>query len=105
MTDIQETTSTSASHGSVDLSVGGMTCASCVARVEKKLNKVAGVNASVNLATESAHVELSAPVDPQQLVAVVEKAGYSATVTKVEDGAVEAMRKQEARHLDRKSVV
>jgi len=76
-----------------------MTCASCVARVEKKLNKVAGVNASVNLATESAHVELSAPVDPQQLVAVVEKAGYSATVTKVEDGAVEAMRKQEARHL------
>ncbi len=99
MTDIQETTSTSASHGSVDLSVGGMTCASCVARVEKKLNKVAGVNASVNLATESAHVELSAPVDPQQLVAVVEKAGYSATVTNVEDGAVEAMRKQEARHL------
>lgn len=99
MTAIQETTSTSASHGSVDLSVGGMTCASCVARVEKKLNKVAGVNASVNLATESAHVELSAPVDPQQLVAVVEKAGYSATVTKVEDGAVEAMRKQEARHL------
>ena len=99
MTDIQETTSTNASHGSVDLSVGGMTCASCVARVEKKLNKVAGVNASVNLATESAHVELSAPVDPQQLVAVVEKAGYSATVTKVEDGAVEAMRKQEARHL------
>ncbi|MBF0931348.1 MAG: cation transporter, partial [Actinomyces graevenitzii] len=52
MTDIQETTSTNASHGSVDLSVGGMTCASCVARVEKKLNKVAGVNASVNLATE-----------------------------------------------------
>lgn len=99
MTDIQETTSTSTSHGSVDLSVGGMTCASCVARVEKKLNKVAGVNASVNLATESAHVELSAPVAPQQLVAVVEKAGYSATVTKVEDGAVEAMRKQEARHL------
>lgn len=99
MTANQETTSTSASHGSVDLSVGGMTCASCVARVEKKLNKVAGVNASVNLATESAHVELSAPVDPQQLVAVVEKAGYSATVTKVEDGAVEAMRKQEARHL------
>lgn len=99
MTDIQETTSTSTSHGSVDLSVGGMTCASCVARVEKKLNKVAGVNASVNLATESAHVELSAPVDPQQLVAVVEKAGYSATVTNVEDGAVEAMRKQEARHL------
>lgn len=99
MTDIQETTSTSANHGSVDLSVGGMTCASCVARVEKKLNKVAGVNASVNLATESAHVELSAPVDPQQLVAVVEKAGYSATVTNVEDGAVEAMRKQEARHL------
>ena len=69
----------------------GWTCASCVARVEKKLNKVAGVNASVNLATESAHVELSAPVDPQQLVAVVEKAGYSATVTKVEDGAVEAI--------------
>ncbi len=56
-----------------------MTCASCVARVEKKLNKVEGVHAVVNLATERAHVELSEDVDDDALVAVVEKAGYGAT--------------------------
>lgn len=67
--------------GTVDLAVSGMTCASCVARVEKKLNKIPGVEASVNLATESAHLTLREEVSDEQLEAVVAKAGYSATVT------------------------
>ena len=64
----------------VDLAVEGMTCASCVARVEKKLNRVEGVTATVNLATESAHVELAPDTDTHALLAAVESAGYSATV-------------------------
>ena len=48
--------------GTVDLAVGGMTCASCVARVEKKLGKLDGVTASVNLASESAHIVLTREV-------------------------------------------
>ncbi|UNX56511.1 heavy metal translocating P-type ATPase [Georgenia sp. TF02-10] len=59
-----------------------MTCASCVARVEKKLNRVPGVRATVNLATESAHVELVDAVPDADLVAAVEAAGYGATVTR-----------------------
>ena len=50
---------TSPTLGTVDLAVGGMTCASCVARVEKKLSKLDGVQATVNLATESAHITLT----------------------------------------------
>ncbi|MBW3068353.1 copper-translocating P-type ATPase [Actinomyces sp. 594] len=65
----------------VDLAVGGMTCASCVARVEKKLGKLDGVKASVNLATESARVTLSAPVSNEELINAVARAGYTATVT------------------------
>ncbi|WP_136312930.1 HAD-IC family P-type ATPase [Actinomyces procaprae] len=65
----------------VDLAVGGMTCASCVARVEKKLSKLDGVEASVNLATESARVTLTAPVSNEELVNAVARAGYTATVT------------------------
>ena len=65
----------------VDLAVGGMTCASCVARVEKKLNKLDGVDASVNLATESAHVTLTRDVTDDELVGAVARAGYTAQVT------------------------
>ncbi|WP_311776918.1 heavy metal translocating P-type ATPase [Trueperella abortisuis] len=67
----------------VDLAVRGMTCASCVARVEKKLNKVPGVTAVVNLATERAHVELdgsAADLSNEDLVGTVVKAGYDASV-------------------------
>ena len=53
--------------GTVDLAVGGMTCASCVARVEKKLGKLDGVTASVNLATESAHIVLTREVSDDKL--------------------------------------
>ncbi len=78
----------------VDLAIGGMTCASCVARVEKRLNRVDGVTATVNLPLESAHVVLAADVTDADLVAAVEKAGYTARVTTrrdltpVDEGAV-----------------
>ncbi len=68
----------------VDLAVSGMTCASCVARVERKLHKLPGVEATVNLPLESAHVVLTAEaaeLDDAALVAAVEAAGYEATVT------------------------
>jgi Cu+-exporting ATPase len=67
-------------HGVVDLDIGGMTCSSCAARVEKKLNKLDGVQASVNFATEKAHVTYLEPVTPDDLVATVEATGYTATV-------------------------
>lgn len=63
----------------VDLAVEGMTCASCVARVEKRLQRLPGVTATVNLPLESAHVESTDPsVTPADLVAAIEAAGYSA---------------------------
>ena len=65
----------------VDLAIEGMTCASCVARVEKRLNRVDGVTATVNLPLESAHVVLASDVTDADLVAAVEKAGYTARVT------------------------
>lgn len=67
----------------VELAISGMTCASCVARVEKKLGKLPGVTAVVNLATEKARVELSPQaedVEDSILVGTVVKAGYDATV-------------------------
>ncbi len=62
----------------VELTVGGMTCAACAARVQAKLNKVDGVTASVNLSTERAYITAPARVSASDLVAVVEAAGYSA---------------------------
>ncbi|MEU1972096.1 heavy metal translocating P-type ATPase [Microbacterium sp. NPDC019599] len=64
----------------VDLEITGMTCASCAARIEKKLNRLDGVEASVNFATEKAHVSAPAGMDPQLLVAEVEKTGYGAAL-------------------------
>jgi Cu+-exporting ATPase len=63
-----------------DLSLSGMSCASCASRVEKGLNKLVGVQASVNFAVEQAHVEHNASVTPQQLVDAVKSAGYGASV-------------------------
>src|SRR3954447_13438461 len=65
----------------VDLLVGGMTCASCVGRVEKKLNRIEGVRASVNLATASASVDYEpATADVDLLVRTVRDTGYTAAV-------------------------
>lgn len=66
--------------GQVELTIGGMTCASCAARIEKKLNKLDGVTASVNYATEKAKVAYSDTVTPDQLVEVVQATGYTATL-------------------------
>ncbi len=66
---------------SLELDVGGMTCASCSGRVEKALSKVPGVErVSVNLANERAHVELLGHVDPARLIDAVNQAGYSASL-------------------------
>lgn len=62
----------------VELAIGGMTCAACAARVERKLNKLDSVTATVNYATEHATVALSAPVPVQRLIDQVEGAGYQA---------------------------
>ncbi|AZD64639.1 Cu+-exporting ATPase [Pseudomonas chlororaphis] len=70
---------------SLELNIGGMTCASCVGRVERALSKVAGVTrVSVNLANERAHVDLLGQVDSADLIAAVDKAGYSATLWQAE---------------------
>ncbi|WLG51584.1 heavy metal translocating P-type ATPase [Pseudomonas sp. FP1742] len=69
----------------LELSIEGMTCASCVGRVERALTKVPGVKSvSVNLANERAHLELLGQVDPQTLIGAVTRAGYSARVWEVE---------------------
>ena len=64
-----------------DLPIAGMTCASCAGRVERALRKVPGVEvATVNLANERAHVEVSGQIDPAVLIAAVDKAGYTASL-------------------------
>ncbi|NRQ39907.1 copper-translocating P-type ATPase [Nonomuraea sp. NN258] len=65
---------------SVELSIGGMTCASCANRIERRLNKMDGVTATVNYATEKAKVTFPEGVDPQTLIGEVEKAGYTAAL-------------------------
>jgi Cu+-exporting ATPase len=70
-----------AAERNFDLAIGGMTCASCVARVEKTLGRVAGVRSvAVNLATETAHLEAGAGTTLEELIAAVGRAGYSATL-------------------------
>ncbi|KQW06302.1 carbonate dehydratase [Leifsonia sp. Root4] len=64
----------------IELEIGGMTCASCAMRIEKKLNKIDGVSASVNYATEKARVSAPIGVDIGAIIAEVEKTGYTATV-------------------------
>ncbi|MET8853781.1 heavy metal translocating P-type ATPase [Amycolatopsis sp. NPDC004625] len=68
----------------VELAIGGMTCASCAARVERKLNKVDGVTATVNYATEKAQVSYPDRLSVDDLKAVVEAAGYSARLPEPE---------------------
>ncbi|MGW5876178.1 heavy metal translocating P-type ATPase [Nocardiopsis terrae] len=69
----------------VELAIGGMTCAACANRVEKRLNKMEGVSATVNFATERARVSFEGPAIPvEDLLTQVEKAGYTATVPRSE---------------------
>ena len=84
----------------VDLEIGGMTCASCVARVERKLNRLDGVEATVNLATERASVTYDpGRVAVDALVAAVESAGYSATLRREAGDADSALRAVRTRLL------
>ncbi|MEO9222342.1 MAG: heavy metal translocating P-type ATPase, partial [Mycobacteriaceae bacterium] len=73
-------TTSTAHTNAVDLQIGGMTCASCAARVEKKLNKLDGVQASVNYSTEQAHVSFPEQITTDDLIARVEATGYTATL-------------------------
>src|SRR3954451_15362835 len=63
----------------IELDIGGMTCAACANRIEKKLNRLDGVSATVNYATEKARATVPAGVSPDDLIAVVERTGYTAT--------------------------
>jgi Cu+-exporting ATPase len=75
----------SATLEQLELPIQGMTCASCASRIERKLNKLDGVRATVNYATEKARVEFDADaVTPEALVAAVEAVGYSATLPSAE---------------------
>jgi Cu+-exporting ATPase len=76
MTDTQS----AAAAASVELEIGGMTCASCAMRIEKKLNRIDGVVATVNYATEKAKVTAPVGFDPALLIAEVEKTGYTAAL-------------------------
>jgi Cu+-exporting ATPase len=73
-------TPSSAPQARVELEIGGMTCASCAARIEKRLNRLDGVEASVNYATEKAVVHVPAGFQPQALIDEVVKTGYSASL-------------------------
>ncbi|MBF6444403.1 heavy metal translocating P-type ATPase [Nocardia farcinica] len=66
--------------GRIELEIGGMTCASCANRIEKKLNKLDGVTATVNYATEKARVDFTGDIAPEDLIATVEAAGYTAAL-------------------------
>ncbi|WP_406363547.1 heavy metal translocating P-type ATPase [Streptomyces sp. NBC_01579] len=67
-----------AASSEAELAIGGMTCASCAARIEKKLNRMDGVTATVNYATEKARVEFGAGTRLDDVIATVEKTGYTA---------------------------
>ncbi|MBC2681161.1 heavy metal translocating P-type ATPase [Corynebacterium anserum] len=65
---------------SIDLDIVGMTCASCAQRIERKLNKISGVEASVNYATEKAHIESSVGADPTSYIDLIDGMGYQAFI-------------------------
>jgi len=89
----------------VDLDIGGMTCASCAARVEKKLNRMPGVTATVNYATERAHVALPEGFTISDAIATVEATGYSASEPAKEYAAEEAREDDEVSELRRRVII
>jgi P-type Cu+ transporter len=74
----ETTLSSTAPASEVELSIGGMTCASCAARIEKKLNRMDGVTATVNYATEKAKIIYGPRLEVADLIATVVKSGYTA---------------------------
>ena len=77
----EETGVTAVAGGNiVELAIGGMTCATCATRIEKKLNRLDGVSASVNYATEKAAISYPDTVTPEDLIGVVERTGYTAAL-------------------------
>ncbi|MUL84891.1 MULTISPECIES: heavy metal translocating P-type ATPase [unclassified Mycolicibacterium] len=76
--------------GHVELQIGGMTCASCAGRIERQLNKIDGVTATVNYATEKATVDVAGEVTPEQLIEVVENTGYTAQLPTTEPAETRA---------------
>jgi Cu+-exporting ATPase len=92
--------STVAGPTRVDLVIGGMTCASCAARIEKRLNRLDGVTATVNYATEHATVDLPEGTAPADVIAAVEAAGYTAALPRVERPSVDAGDSDATTHVD-----
>ncbi|USI93076.1 heavy metal translocating P-type ATPase [Rhodococcus pyridinivorans] len=80
MTALNDVSPSSGRDNQVELAIGGMTCASCANRIERKLNKLDGVTATVNYATEKAKVIYADGIDQATLVDAVEQAGYTARV-------------------------
>jgi Cu+-exporting ATPase len=83
----------------IELAISGMTCASCANRIEKKLNKLDGVTATVNYATEKARVTFPPTLSPGDLVSTVEQAGYQAAL-QASKGSVDNGRSMEADATD-----
>ncbi|SJN20656.1 Lead, cadmium, zinc and mercury transporting ATPase; Copper-translocating P-type ATPase [Microbacterium esteraromaticum] len=91
---------TIAAQTSINLEIGGMTCASCAMRIEKKLNKIDGVTATVNYATEKAQVAIAGDVDAARLITEVENAGYTAVVPKAPKADGDADAEPDAESLE-----
>ncbi|WP_068051939.1 heavy metal translocating P-type ATPase [Nocardia xishanensis] len=83
-----------AGHAALELEIGGMTCASCAARIEKKLGRLNGVTATVNFATAKAKIRYPQSVSADQLISAIENAGYTAHLP--EPPATEADRSHDA---------
>jgi len=100
-------TSTVDSDRQAELVLGGMTCASCAARIERKLNKLDGVTATVNFATEKARVSYPDSVSTEDLVSAVEAAGYTARLPQppAADGTIEVVEDDPVRPLRQRLLV
>ncbi len=85
----------------VELAIGGMTCAACSARIERQLNKLPGVEAAVNLPAERAHIRFDpASADVDKLIATIIKTGFAATVSTADTRDEEKARKADVYHAE-----